>query len=388
MIAIKNGKVLKPDGTFMDQGTVLVEGGQIKAVGPNVEIPADAEIVDAAGKWVTPGLIDAHTHISTFNEPNWHRTRNDGNEMSGPIQAHLRGIDALNPFDFAIEQVRSAGFTTCYTGPGSGNLIGGTGVAFKLRGKVADEMRIPGTEAMKMALGENAKTNYGPKDKSPMTRMGNAALLREALAQARDYSERLKDVGDDRIKAGKYDFHLEPLVPVVRGEMRCRIHAHRADDICTAIRVSEEFGLDYTIEHATEGHLIPEYMGSKKVRCVVGPLLMPPSKMELWNAVPENAQALIEAGCMVCLTADTSSETKWLPRDIGVCIARGLDEKEAFKAVTVNPAKLLGIEDKVGALEPGKDADIAIFDGHPFSNMTQCVLTMIDGKIWNNKLAK
>ena len=195
-------------------------------------------------------------------------------------------------------------------------------------------------------------------------------------------------MGADRIKAGKYDFRLEPLVPVVRGEMRCRIHAHRADDICTAIRVSEEFGLDYTIEHATEGHLIPEYMGSKKVRCVVGPLLMPPSKMELWNAVPENAQALIEAGCMVCLTADTSSETKWLPRDIGVCIARGLDEKEAFKAVTVNPAKLLGIEDKVGALEPGKDADIAIFDGHPFSNMTQCVLTMIDGKIWSNKLAK
>ncbi len=388
MIAIKNGKVLKPDGTFMDQGTVLVEGGRIKAVGPDVEIPADVEIVDASGKWVTPGLIDAHTHISTFNEPNWHRTRNDGNEMSGPIQAHLRGVDALNPFDFAIEQVRNAGFTVCYTGPGSGNLIGGTGVAFKLRGKVADEMIIPGTEAMKMALGENAKTNYGPKDKSPMTRMGNAALMREALAQARDYSERLKAVGDDRTKAGKYDFRLEPLVPVVRGEMRCRIHAHRADDICTAIRVAEEFGLDYTIEHATEGHLIPEYMGSKKVRCVVGPLLMPPAKMELWNAVPENAQALIEAGCMACLTADTSSETKWLPRDIGVCVARGLDEKEAFKAVTVNPAKLLGIEDKVGALEPGKDADVAIFDGHPFSNMTQCVLTMIDGKIWHNKMAR
>ena len=386
MIAIKNGKVLQPDGSFLDNATVLVEGGQIKAVGQQGEVPADAEIVDATGKWVTPGLIDAHTHISTFNEPNWHRTRNDGNEMSGPIQSHLRGLDALNPFDYAIVPVREAGFTTCYTGPGSGNLIGGTGVAFKLRGKVADEMIIPGTEAMKMALGENAKTNYGPRDKSPMTRMGNAGVWREALANAKNYSDRLLAVGDDRTKIGKYDFELEALVPVVRGEMRCRIHAHRADDICTAIRVAEEFNLDYTIEHATEGHLIADYLGKKQVRCVVGPLLLPPAKMELWNTKPENAQTLIDAGCLVCLTADTSSETKWLRRDIGVCISYGLDEKEAFKGVTVNPAKLLGIEDKVGSLEAGKDADVVIFDGHPFSNMTKCVFTMIDGEVYHNQL--
>lgn len=386
MIAIKNGKVVLPDGSVLEKGTVLVEGGKIKAVGEKVEIPSDAEVLDVSGKWVTPGLIDAHTHISTFNEPNWHRTRNDGNEMSGPIQAHLRGLDALNPQDFAIKEVRNAGFTTCYTGPGSGNIIGGTGVAFKLRGKVADEMIIPGTEAMKMALGENAKTNYGPKDKSPMTRMGNAGVWRETLANAKNYSDRLKAVGDDRTKIGKYDFTLEALVPVVRGEMRCRIHAHRADDICTAVRVAEEFGLDYTIEHATEGYMIAEYLGKKEVRCVVGPLLMPPAKMELWNAIPENAQQLVEAGCLVCLTADTSSETKWLPRDIGVCMARGLKEADAFKGVTINPAKLLGIEDRVGSLEPGKDADVAIFDGYPFSNMTQCVLTMIDGEIYHNAL--
>lgn len=386
MIAIKNGKVVMPDGSVLEKGTVLVEGGKIKAVGEKVEIPSDAEVLDVSGKWVTPGLIDAHTHISTFNEPNWHRTRNDGNEMSGPIQAHLRGLDALNPQDFAIKEVRNAGFTTCYTGPGSGNIIGGTGVAFKLRGKVADEMIIPGTEAMKMALGENAKTNYGPKDKSPMTRMGNAGVWRETLANAKNYSDRLKAVGDDRTKIGKYDFTLEALVPVVRGEMRCRIHAHRADDICTAVRVAEEFGLDYTIEHATEGYMIAEYLGKKEVRCVVGPLLMPPAKMELWNAIPQNAQQLVEAGCLVCLTADTSSETKWLPRDIGVCMARGLKEADAFKGVTINPAKLLGIEDRVGSLEPGKDADVAIFDGYPFSNMTQCVLTMIDGEIYHNAL--
>ena len=386
MIAIKNGKVLKPDGTFMDQGTVLVEGGQIKAVGPNVEIPADAEIVDAAGKWVTPGLIDAHTHISTFNEPNWHRTRNDGNEMSGPIQAHLRGIDALNPFDFAIEQVRSAGFTTCYTGPGSGNLIGGTGVAFKLRGKVADEMRIPGTEAMKMALGENAKTNYGPKDKSPMTRMGNAALLREALAQARDYSERLKAVGDDRIKAGKYDFRLEPLVPVVRGEMRCRIHAHRADDICTAIRVSEEFGLDYTIEHATEGYKITDVLQENNVTCVVGPHLWGPGKQEIHGLSLHTPAALDEAGITVCLTADTGSQTQFLPATVGILMVNGLSEQAAFEGVTINPAKLLGVADKVGSIEVGKDADLAVFSGHPFSSLSKCLMTMIDGVPYNKSL--
>ena len=193
-------------------------------------------------------------------------------------------------------------------------------------------------------------------------------------------------MGDDRTKIGKYDFELEALVPVVRGEMRCRIHAHRADDICTAIRVAEEFNLDYTIEHATEGHLIADYLGKKQVRCVVGPLLLPPAKMELWNTKPENAQTLIDAGCLVCLTADTSSETKWLRRDIGVCISYGLDEKEAFKGVTVNPAKLLGIEDKVGSLEAGKDADVVIFDGHPFSNMTKCVFTMIDGEVYHNQL--
>lgn len=381
MIAIKDGKLVMPDGTVMEKGTVLVEGGKIRAVGAGVEIPKDAEVIDAAGKWVTPGLIDAHTHISNFNEPNWHHTRNDGNEMSGPVQAHLRALDALNPCDFAINEVRNAGFTTCYTTPGSGNIICGTGVAFKFRDGVADEMIIPGTEAMKMALGENPKTNYGPKDKSPMTRMGNAAIMRETLSNAKNYSDRLKAVGDDRTKVGKYDFELEALVPLMRGEMMARIHCHRADDIATAIRIAEEFGIRFSIEHATEGYKMADFMGKRAIKCVVGPLLMPPEKQELWGAIPENAQTLFDAGCHVCLTADTSSQTKWLPRDIGICMARGLTEQNAFRGVTINPAILLGIDDKVGSLEAGKDADVAMFDGHPFSNMTHCVMTMVDGKI-------
>lgn len=387
MIALTGGKVITMAGEAIEHGTVLIDGQKIKEVGPaGMTLPEGTEVIDVTGKWVMPGLIDAHTHISTFNEPQIIRGRTDANEMSDPINAHLRGVDALNPFDYAIAPVREAGFTTCYTGPGSGNVICGTGTAFKLRGGTVQEMVIPGTTHMKMALGENPKTAYGEKGRTPMTRMGTAAVMRETLANACDYSEQLRQFEAGNGTKPKFDFKLEALVPVVRGEMKARIHCHRNDDIVTAIRVAEEFGLDFALEHATEGHRIAQYLGEKNVTCVVGPLLIGPHKMELWNAKLENAAILAEAGCNVCLTADTSSETKWLPTHIGICMAYGLSEEDAFKGVTVNPAKLLGIFDRVGSLEAGKDADLAVFDGHPFSNMTRCRLTMIDGVIHHNQL--
>ncbi len=387
MIAIKGGKVVTMAGDPIEHGVVLVDGGKIKAVGgPDLAIPQGAEVLDAAGKWVMPGLIDAHTHISTFSEPQVIRGRSDGNEMTNPINAHIRGVDALNPFDYAIEPVRTAGFTTCYTGPGSGNVICGTGTAFKLRGATVDEMVIPGTTHMKMALGENPKTAYGEKAQTPMTRMGTAGVLRETLANAWEYSDQLRAAESDPSKKPKYGFRLEALVPVVRGEMKARIHCHRNDDIVTAVRVAEEFGLDFALEHATEGPRITQYLGERKVTCVVGPLLIGPHKMELWNARLDNAAILAQAGCQVCLTADTASETKWLPMQIGACIAHGLPEELAFQGVTVNPARLLGILDRVGTLEAGKDADIAVFNGHPFSSLTLCQLTMIDGVIYHNDL--
>lgn len=386
MIAIKGGKIITITQGVIEDGVILVENGKITAIGKDVAIPASAKVIDAAGKTVMPGLIDAHSHISLFGEPSVPATM-DGNEMTSPITAEVRGIDALNPFDPAIPIVRDAGFTTLYTGPGSANLIGGTGMAIKLRGRTAEEMVIPGTEAMKMALGENPKRVYGQgQKKAPSTRMANASVLREALIEAQNYLNKIEQAEADAA-AGKSaklpdrNLKLEMIGKVLKRELKARIHAHRADDIMTAIRISEEFNLDYSIEHCTEGYKIADILAEKGVTCVVGPLLMGPAKHELWEVKMETAGILAKAGVHVCLQADTSSATRWLPIHVGLTIKHGMPEAEAFKAVTINAAELLGIADQVGSLEVGKDADIAIFDGHPFCNFTKCELTMIDGEV-------
>ncbi len=386
MIAITNGKVVTVTGETYEKGTVLVENGKILAVGADVAVPADAEVINAEGMWVTPGLIDCHTHISNFNEP---RTMPsiplDGNEMSDPITPQVRALDAVNPNDYAIDVVRKAGFSTVCILPGSANLIGGTGICIKLRNAAtAEEMILPGTEQMKFAMGENPKRCYGTDKKLPMTRMGVAALVRQTLYKAKVYSDKLKAAETDPSKAPEPDFQLDALVPVVRGEMRCRIHAHRSDDVMTAIRYAEEFGLDYTIEHCTEGHMIVDALKARNVRCTIGPHLWSPTKQELWNMTIENAGILANAGLTVSLTADEGSKTAYLPATLGLLMRNGLSEKDAFAGVTINPAKTLGLEDRVGSLEVGKDADIAIFDGHPFSSLTLCRLSMIDGKVVHN----
>lgn len=386
MIAIKGGKILTITQGVIEDGVILVENGKITAIGKDVAVPEGAKVIDATGKTVMPGLIDAHSHISLFGEPSVPATM-DGNEMTSPNTAQVRGLDALNPFDPAIPIVRDAGFTTLYTGPGSANLIGGTGMAIKLRGRTAEEMVIPGTEAMKMALGENPKRVYGQgQKKAPATRMANASVLREALIEAQNYLNKI-ELAEAEATDGKpaklpdRNLKLEVLGKVLKRELKARIHAHRADDIMTAIRISEEFNLDYSIEHCTEGYKIADILAEKGVTCVVGPMLMGPAKHELWEVKLETAGILAKAGVRVCLQADTSSATRWLPIHVGLTIKHGMPEEEAFKAVTIYPAELIGIEDKVGSLEVGKDADIAIFNGHPFSNFTKCEMTMIDGEI-------
>ncbi|MBQ1271853.1 MAG: amidohydrolase [Clostridia bacterium] len=386
MTALKNCKAVTITDGIIENATILVEDGIIRAVGQDVEIPLDAEIIDLEGKWVTPGFIDAHTHFSAMGEPRARGGGDDGNEVTNPVTAHIRIIDALNPHGIAFEPVRAAGFTTCYTMPGSANIIGGTGIAFKLKdGRCIEDIIIPGTEMMKMALGENPKGAYGGQKKMPMTRMGTGAVLRETLFNAKQYAED-KAAAEAEGKPFKKDFKLEALVPVVKGEMRCRIHCHRADDIMTAIRVSEEFGLDYTVEHCTEGFKIADILAEKKVKCVVGPMRMIPSKMEVWNCTIENPGMLEKAGVEISLTADAETATRWLPEEVGVAMAYGLSEEMAFKAMTINPAKVIGLDHRIGSIEPGKDADLAIFDGHPFSNFTRCKATMIDGKFWFNEL--
>ena len=384
--AITNAKIVTVTQGTLERGTIVFSD-KILEVGENVNVPEGAEVINGEGFWVTPGLIDCHTHISTFYEPrNMPSLGTDANECSDPITPHVRAVDALNPFDPAIEKTRKSGFTTVYTGPGSGNLIGGTGISFKLRGTTAEEMIIPGTEQMKMALGENPKRAFGMDKKMPITRMGSAALIRQTLYEARNYADKLEKAKTDPTKAPEPNFKLDSLVRVVRGEQRVRIHSHRSDDIRTAIRIAEEYKLDFSIEHATEGYLIKDFLAERNVTCVVGPLLLEPVKQEVWGLILENAGILTEAGVKVCLTADTGSKTAWLPIEVGLLIRRGLSEEAAFKGVTINPAELLGIADKVGSIEVGKDADLAVFDGHPFSNLSLCRATIIDGKLEYNAL--
>lgn len=388
MIAIVHGKILTSADRDYENGTVLIDGTVIRAVGraEEIDIPADAEVIDATGKWVLPGLIDAHTHISTFGEPRTRPGQHDVNEMSNPVTPQLRGIDALNPFDWAIANVRKAGFTTCYTGPGSSNVIGGLGVSFKLKeASSVYDMAIPGSEQMKMALGENPKFIYGGAKKYPGSRMSIAACLREELYKARNYSdELLKAEEDPSAKPPKPDFHLDPLVPVIRGELQCRVHCHRADDIVTAIRIAEEFGIKISIEHCTEGYKIADLLARKGVTCVVGPLNMDLSKEEVWGVSLETPAILHRAGVTICMTQDSMSGTRWLPAFVGMCIARGLPYDAALRAVTINPARLLGLDERIGSLEQGKDADLAIFSGDPFSNYSICEMTIIDGVVYRN----
>ncbi len=382
MLAIVNGKVQTVTEGILEHATVLIKDAKIEAVGTDVEVPDDAEVVDATGKWVTPGLIDAHSHLALFGEPRTRATA-DGNETTDPITPQLRGIDSLNPQDPAFADVLSGGVTCVYTQPGSANVIGGTGNAIKLRGNTVQEMVIPGTEGMKMALGENPKRVYGEgRNKMPGTRMANAAVLREALVSAENYLKKVRRAEEDE-DASPPDRNLkwEALSKVLTGEMKAHIHAHRADDIITAIRIAEEFGLDYSLEHVTEGYKITDVLVQKDAPCIVGPLLMGRGKMELKDVTIKNPGILARAGVKVCIQMDSTSGTRWLSEVTGIAVREGMPEEEAFRAITINPAEVLGIDDRVGSLEQGKDADIAIFDGNPLSNFSTCLKTIIEGEV-------
>lgn len=388
MIALKAKTIQTVTNGILTDGTILIEGGTILAVGRDLEIPEGARIIDAGNSYVMPGLIDCHTHLSIHQDI----AANPGplldvNEGSDPVTPQLHAIDAVNPQDPAIPRVRKAGFTTVYTGPGSANCIGGQGFAMKLRGHTVEEMAIEGTEMMKFALGENPKRFYGMRKLEPWTRMGTAAVIRKALYDAKQYSDRLIEAETDPAKAPEPDFKLDALVKVVRGEQRVRIHCHRADDIMTAIRISEEFGLDYVLEHCTECYKIKDVLAEKHCRVVVGPLRLGPLKQEVWGIRMETPGILTEAGVDVALMADTAGNTAWLPMEVGLCMRRGLPEEAAIKGVTLYPARILGLEDRIGSIEAGKDADLAVFDGHPFDNLSLCRLTMIDGEIYDNTLS-
>lgn len=381
MRAIINGRIYTMAGQVLDGGTILMDAGKFTAVGANLAVPADAEVIDAQGMFVMPGIIDAHTHIGIFEHGIGFEGA-DGNEMTHPATPHLRALDAINPLDKAFQGAIAGGVTSLTVAPGSANVIGGQVLAMKTWGQVVDDMIIQEPLGLKIAFGENPKRVYSGQKKSPSTRMAVAAILRENLVAARNYMKKLEQAKGDPEKVPDRDLKLEILVKVLKREIPLRAHAHRADDIVTAIRIADEFDVKICIEHCTEGHLIADFLAEKGVPAIIGPTLGSRSKVELANMSFKTAGILHKAGVKVALTSDHPVfPVQQLPVEAAMVHKQGLLEEEALKAITINPAEIMGIAHRVGSIEVGKDADIVIFSGHPFAWKTQVEKTMIDGEI-------
>ncbi len=370
MASIKNGYILTMDKKAIKNGFVSFENGKITEIGEMSDFKDSEESFDAEGGYVIPGLVDAHSHIGMW-EDSLGAEGADGNEETDPITPQLRAIDAVNPMDRAFSEALAAGVTAVVTGPGSANPIGGTFTAMKTAGLRADDMIIAAEAAVKFAFGENPKSVYGEKKQFPSTRMGTAAAIREALIRARRYAE------DEE---AEFDFKSECLARCLDGGMLVKAHAHRADDIFTAIRIAKEFNLKMTIEHCTEGHLIAEMLKEENIGVCVGPSLSDRSKPELSRLSYETAAALANAGLTVAIITDHPEiPEKHLPLCAAMAVRGGMDKTEALKAVTINAAKLCGIDDRVGSLTVGKDADIAVFDRFPLDFEANIRAVFVDG---------
>lgn len=381
MILIKNGKILTMAGKSYEKGCILIDAGKIADVRENIEAPAGAEIIDAEGLFVMPGIIDAHCHLGMWEDSVGFEGA-DGNEMTNPITPHLRAIDAINPMDINFKEAREAGVTTVMTGPGSANVIGGQFAVIKTYGKRIDDMIVKAPAAVKVAFGENPKRVYHGKGQAPSTRMSTAALLRETLAKARDYMKKKRAGESNPDKMPDVDLKLEALIPVLNKEIPLKAHAHRADDMFTALRIAREFDVNITLDHVTEGHLIVDELKKENVPLIVGPSFGERSKVELKEKTFETPGVLSNAGIKIAIMTDHPV----IPQEhLNMCAAyavrAGMKEEDALKAITINAAEFIGAADRVGSLEVGKDADIAIFDRNPLDIMSKAQYVLIDGNI-------
>jgi len=379
MLLIKNGYVKTMAGGDIENGCVLIgDDGKIVAVGAELTAPEGAEVIDAGGRLVTPGGVKAHCHLGLDNEGmGWEG--HDYNEIVEPLTPQMRAIDSINPMDEAFGNAIANGVTTACTGPGSANVVGGTFAAIKLHGKRVDKMIVKEAVAMKCAFGENPKRCYGQgSKKSPMTRMATAALLRELLFKTRRYLQD-KEAG----KNPAFDMKLEAMIPVIKGELPLKAHAHRADDILTSIRIAKEFGVKLTLDHCTDGALIADELAEEGYSAFVGPTLGGKSKIELRNKSFKTPAALHAAGVPISIITDAPViPLQNLPLCAGLAADAGLPYEEAWKAITINPATQTGIGDRVGSLEPGKDADVVIWTADPLTAVGAAAwMTLVDGKV-------
>ncbi len=375
MIAVKGGTIITVKNGIIKDGVILVEGSTIREVGRDIDIPPSSTVIDAAGCYVVPGFIDAHCHVG-ISEEIFRIEGNDINETTDPVTPYLQALDGVNLNDLAFDDAVRGGVTRLMVHPGSANVLGGQSVLLKSWAPTPMGMIYRHPWGLKAALGENPKRVYGDQNKAPKTRMANAALLREALHNARRNSEK------EQLEP-KEEFRQNALIRVIRREMPLWLHVHRADDILTALRIKDEFNIDMVLQHGTEAHLVADEIARRGVAVCLGPLLVNRAKVEMQEVSFHNVLLLQKAGIEFCLITDHPV----IPiQYLGICAAlavrEGLDEETAIKALTFNPAHILGVDQELGSIEPGKKADIVIYDGHPLEVKSRVRQVLVDGIIW------
>lgn len=374
---IIHGNIKTMEGRDFAEGYLEIRDGKIAALGDMKDCPqTEGQVLDVEGSLVMPGIIEAHCHMGITEEKKG-MEGDDCNENVNPVTPYLRAIDAINPMDAAFNDALQAGITSAMIGPGSANVVGGQFAFVKTHGRCIDDMIVKAPAAMKVAFGENPKVNYSGQGTSPSTRMAIAALLREELTKAVAYREKREKDRD-----AEKDFRYECWLPVLRGEIPLKAHAHRADDILTAVRIAKEFHLRMTMDHCSEGHLIMEELKAAGFPAIVGPDMASRNKIEVQNMAFKTAGLLSERGILTAITTDHPvSKIQFLPTCAGLAVKAGMSPEEGLRSITINAAKICGADDRVGSLAPGKDADIAVFTGNPMEVAAKTRYTLIDGEI-------
>ena len=381
---LTNCRIVTMEDKIIENGFIKITNGKIALIGEmSLVLKNDTEETkDLKGKSVYPGFIDAHCHLGMW-EDHIGEEGSDGNEITDPLLPQLRAIDAINPVDRCFEEARQAGVTTVATGPGSANVMSGMFSAVKTVGKYIDDMVIMENVGFKFALGENPKKCYGRKGKTPSTRMGSAALLREQLSKAKKYCDQinLANIDSDE-KEPTFDVKCEALIPLIEKDVKAHIHAHRADDILTAIRICNEFEIEYILVHCTEGYMIVDKLLQENAEVIIGPYLSDRSKPELKNLTPESPALMVKGGVHPSICTDHPvTPIQYLPLCAGIAVKEGMKHEDALKSITIIPARQLGLDGRIGSIKEGKDADLIVFDGDPLSVYSKPVYVYINGEL-------